>query len=370
MGRVLRMTIVFVLIFCVQVACAHVSPGNMTNLHETTSSVTTGIQPVDPDLIPEGRKLLDYLESVYGKKVLTAQEGSGNAEEVFQASGKHPAILSLDLSGWTKDKWNDRYRRNLDNTVEKLKKWHEKGGIIAMQWHWANPLSKEGTYDATKSNFEPKIDVGKVVTPGTKEHKAAMKDMKKHGDILERFTEADIPILWRPMHEIDGGWFWWTDHETPENTAKLWRMMFDYYVEERGLNNLIWVYSAGLHCGQGKDVEAIEYRKRFYPGAEYVDIAGIDIYPNDWFGWPHFRDSGYARAHRIMQKVAPGKMLALCEAGGIPDPRKMDDPDTRWLYCLSWWAGGKRFKPEWIDQTYNHDLMITRDELPDWIGGE
>ena len=370
MKRVLQIGILLGLLIGCRIAGAHVFPVTDTTFRGITSGSLTAIKPVDPDLIPEGRKLLNYLDSVYGKKVLTAQEGRDNAKEVYEASGKYPAILSLDLSGWTRDKWNDQYRRILDNTVEDLKKWHENGGIVSMQWHWANPLSKQGTYKATKSDFEPKIDVGKVVTPGTREHKAAMKDMRKHGDILERFAEAGIPILWRPLHEIDGGWFWWTDHEKPENTARLWRMMYDYYVNERGLHNLIWVYSAGLHCGQGKDVEALEYRKRFYPGAKYVDIAGIDIYPNDWFGWPHFRDSGYSRAHRIMQKVAPGKMLALCEAGGIPDPRKMDDPDTRWLYCLSWWAGGKKFKPEWIEQTYRHDLMLTRDDLPDWIGGK
>lgn len=328
----------------------------------------SALEPADPDLIPGARKVLNYLESIHGKKVLSGQEGRENAEKVHEACGRYPAILSLDLSGWSKKRWNDRYRRVLDSTVEKLKAWHEQGGIVAMQWHWANPLGEEGTYPATKSDFEPRIDVGRVVTPGTGEHKAAVRDMRKHGDILERLAEERIPVLWRPLHEIDGGWFWWTDQETPENTARLWRMMFDYYVNERGLHNLIWVYSAGLKAGpKGKDVESIEYRRRFYPGGKYVDVAGIDIYPNDWFGWPHYRESAYPKAHRIMERVAPGKMLALCEAAGIPDPGKMAGEGPKWLYCLSWWAGeGSKFKPEWIRDTYSHDLIVTRDELPDF----
>jgi hypothetical protein len=57
--------------------------------------------------------------------------------------------------------------------------------------------------------------------------------------------DAGIPVLWRPLHEIDGGWFWWTDKEQPENTAKLWRLMYDHFTHTRKPDNLIWVYSAG-----------------------------------------------------------------------------------------------------------------------------
>jgi len=54
-----------------------------------------------------------------------------------------------------------------------------------------------------------------------------MDDLRQHADYLGQFAKARVPVLWRPLHEIEGGWFWWSDTKTPENTAKLWRMMFD-----------------------------------------------------------------------------------------------------------------------------------------------
>ena len=143
-------------------------------------------------------------------------------------------------------------------------------------------MTTAGTFEATRPKFAP-IDVGQIVTPGTKEHEAAMEDLRRHAGYLEQFQKARVPVLWRPLHEIEGGWFWWSDTKTSENTAKLWRMMYDYLVHHRKLHNLIWVYSAALKAGDhGKDVETIDYRKRFYPGEKYVDISGTDIYRNSF----------------------------------------------------------------------------------------
>jgi mannan endo-1,4-beta-mannosidase len=146
----------------------------------------------------------------------------------------------------------------------------------------------------------------------------------------------------------------------------MWRVMFDYLVRERKLHNLIWVYSAALHpSSKGKEVTQIEYRKRFYPGDDYVDLAGIDIYPNAYYGWGKPGEDTYAKAFDIMREVAPRKMLALAECEAIPNPDRMASGGPQWLYCLPWWGPGKANPPEWIKRTYNHDFVITADELPD-----
>lgn len=326
-------------------------------------------EPVNPDLIPEARAVLDYLESVYGKKSLVGQDKFGEARRAFEAGGKHPAIVSCDLSGWQKERWNRQYRRTIQGAVDRSRHWwQEQGGIVSFAWHWANPLGTEGTFQATRPKFLP-IDVGRVVTPGTKEHRAAMEDLERHADFLQQLRDARVPVLWRPLHEIEGGWFWWSDTKTPENTAELWRMMFRYLVEERKLNNLIWVYSSALKAGdRGKDVVAIDYRRRFYPGDQYVDIVGIDIYVNRWFGWPDFREDAYQKAFDIIHQVAPAKMHALCECQGIPSPDIMQSKGPKWLYCLAWYVGKdeKWNPPGWVKQVYPHEFIVTLDELPDW----
>jgi mannan endo-1,4-beta-mannosidase len=325
-------------------------------------------QPVNPKLSPEARALFVYLESIYGKKTLVGQNKFWEAKRAFEASGKWPAMVSSDLSGWNKQRWNDQYKRTIQNAVDESKTWwHERGGIVSFEWHWANPMSSEGTFEATRPKFEPTIDVGRVVTPGTPEHAAAMDDLKRHADYLEQLRDAKVPVLWRPLHEIEGGWFWWSDVKTPENTAKLWRMMHDYFTNERKLDNLIWVYSSALKAGDhGKDVEMIDYRKRFYPGAQYVDIAGIDIYTNTWFGWADYRESAFPKAFEIAGQVAPGKMLALCECQGLPNPDMIAKEGPAWLYCLPWYVGSKDDwnPPAWVKQVYGHEQYITLDELP------
>lgn len=328
------------------------------------------LEPVNKDLSNEGRVLLNYLESIYGKKCLAGQNKFEHTKKAFEASGKWPALASVDLCGWSKVKWDNTYKRNLQNAIDRSKRWWlEDGGIVSLEWHWADPMGTGGDFKNTQPKGEDRPDVGRMVIPGTPEFNAAMEDMKKHADYLEQLRDANVPVLWRPLHEIEGGWFWWTDVETPENTAKLWLMMFDYFVKERKLNNLIWVYSAALKAGtRDKDVAAIEYRRRFYPGSEYVDIAGIDIYVNSWFGWVDYRQDAYQKAYDIMSAVAPGKMLALCECQGIPDPVIMQESGPRWLYCLPWYVGDKENwnPPEWVKKVYQHDFLLTRDELPDF----
>jgi mannan endo-1,4-beta-mannosidase len=330
--------------------------------------LASAYEPVNPDLSPAAREVFAYLQSVYGKKSLVGQNKFGEAEKAFQASGKRPAIISVDLCGWHKERWSDVYRRTLQRAIDQSKAWYlEQGGIVSVEWHWANPLTEAGTFESTRPKFAL-IDVGQAVTPGTETHQAVMEDMRRHADYLEQLRDAGVPVLWRPLHEIEGGWFWWSDTQTPENTAKLWRMMFEYLVGERKLDNLIWVYSSALKAGNyGKDVEVIEYRKRFYPGDRYVDIAGIDIYINAWFGWPHYQESAYPKAWEIMRQIAPNKMHALCECQGIPNPDLMAKDGPVWLYSLPWYVGGENWNPpEWVKKVYHHELTVTLDELPAW----
>jgi mannan endo-1,4-beta-mannosidase len=325
------------------------------------------IEPVNPNLSPKARAVLEFLESQYGKRVLSGMNGPSETAEVIEISGETPAVMNFDLCGWNDPTYGKTYTRVVERMIESVKEWDEKGGIVTITFHWKNPMKPDGSAWVEPPKGSGPFDLKKGTTPGTEEYKAVMRDLEWHGDYLEELQKADIPVLFRPLHEIDGGWFWWTDQEQPENTAELYRIIFNYYVKERKLNNLIWVYNAGLKCaGEGKDVEAIETRKRFYPGPEYVDISGIDIYPNDWFGWEMPQESAYQRAFEIMQQVSPDKMLAFSEGGGIPNPDIMQQEGPRWLYCLPWWADHPQNPKDWVKKTMEHPLMLNLDELPDW----
>jgi hypothetical protein len=331
-------------------------------------SFVSAAQPVDPDLIPEARRVLDYLESVCGKKTLAGMSNWGGAgwRAVYEISGRAPAVCAWDATGWNSPTWGPSYCQVLQGYVDSSRRWwQDKGGIVTMQWHWSKPGDPNGSAWVGRNKSGP-MDVGKAVTPGTEEYKAALEDLRRTADYVEQLAKARVPVLWRPLHEIDGGWFWWTDGKQPENTAALWRMMFDYFVKERKLHNLIWIYSAGVHAAgtppKATMDQEIAHRKRFYPGDGYVDIAGIDIYPGG--RWGAFSEDAYGTGYDIMKGVAPGKMLALSEASAIPDPDRLAQQGPGWLYALPWYSGGDGNPPAWIRRTFTHEHVITLDELP------
>lgn len=331
-------------------------------------SCALAITPADPDLIPEARKVLEFLHSIHGEKVLAGIAGFSNAGEILEICGRMPAVQGFDASGWNKPKFGESYRRVLQRATDRSKRWwFHHGGIVTMQFHWMKPGNPNGSAWAGGRKGTGPVDVARTVTPGTEEHRAAMEDLKLTADYLGQLARARVPVLWRPLHEIDGGWFWWTDKEKPENTAALWRMAFDYLVKERKLHNLIWLYSAALKSALGKqppfDQDAA-FRRRYYPGDHYVDIAGIDIYPNSYYGWGPPQEDTYENARRVMEKVAPGKMLALCECAAVPNPDLMAAKGPRWLYALPWFAGGGLNPVPWIRKCLGHDLVVTLDELP------
>ena len=296
------------------------------------------IEPVNPNLSPTAREVLNYLNSTYQTKMLCGYNVYVHTPDDYEQTGKQGAIWGRDIR-WLTD----------PSAIANHAKRHRY--ILTLHWHWFY-----NDDSAWKSKRKNPVDVGKVVTPGTPEYKQAITEMAAAADTLQILEDADVPVLWRPLHEIDGGWFWWTDKDTPENTAQLWRMMYDYFTHTRKLDNLIWVYSAGVGN------KTLEYRQRFYPGAAYVDISGIDIYNVD------FRNDvdKYWDYYNVMSQVSPGKMLACGECDAIPDPDKTQEGKLpKWLYALPWWGTPSRRRPvDWATYTMRHDFIITLDELP------
>ena len=301
------------------------------------------VEPVNPNLSPTAREVLDYLGAVYQNGTLCGYNVYVHTPDDYEQTGMQAAIWGRDI------RW-------LGDPAEIVAHAKRHRYILTLHWHWF--FDDDSAWTGKRKR---KVDVGKVVTPGTPEHTQAMAEIAAAADTLQVFEDADVPVLWRPLHEIDGGWFWWTDKETPENTARLWRMMYEYLTQARKLDNLIWVYSAGVGNKNA------EYRQRFYPGSEYVDISGIDIYGVD------FREDveKYRQYYNVMSEVSPGKMLACGECDAIPDPAKTQAGTLpKWLYALPWWGAPSARRPaDWATFTMRHDFIVTLDEIPAFGAG-
>ncbi len=325
----------------------------------------------DPEMIKISKTLLHYFDTIYQRKMLGAMRGPANAFKIEQLTGEYPAMVEEDLTGWHETAWSATYTNRVQEHINNMKEiWNKKKAIPGMCWHWGNPLTGGGTYKASKENLTAE-QFNNIVTEGTDEYNTMMEDLRKHADYLQQLADEDIPLIWRPMHEIDGGWFWWTDKNNPENTAKLWKIMYNYLVKERNMHNLIWVYSAGVGNPTKKD---LEYRKAFYPGDEYVDMVGIDLY-----GWD-FRNTGiknywnatqsYQDAFDILKELAPDKLIILTETDAMPNMEKTFDDNhpnfAKWLWAMPWWAGNDNNPDEWIKKTYTHEKVIMQPDLPDF----
>jgi mannan endo-1,4-beta-mannosidase len=102
---------------------------------------------------------------------------------------------------------------------------------------------------------------------------------------LQELKDAGVIVLWRPFHEMNGGWFWWGAKD-PDTFIKVWRHMFDYFTKTKGLDNLLWVYSPN----HGNKTAA------YYAGDHYVDVVGLDAY-TDFIDTDHIK--GYAEVAKI-----------------------------------------------------------------------
>lgn len=319
---------------------------------------------VNPDASEAAKRLMHYLVDQYGKSVLSGQTSNdGYLGKEFQAisketGGKVPAILSLDFIDESASR---RERVDRPDILKHARDFHDKGGILTFMWHWNAP--EKYLYDDPEhpwwSGFYTEhttIDLESIMNGSDPQGYALLiEEMDEVAEMLKQLSDEDIPILWRPLHEASGGWFWWGD-SGPEPFIKLWQLMFERYVTVHKLDNLIWVWN-----GQGKE---------WYPGDNYVDIIGEDIYPGK-----HVYTSQSNRFAQAMDYTDKKKLIALTENGTLPDPDLLMQDNVMWSYFTTW---NDEFvvdplgrytqeytEKEMLRKVYHHEQVITLDELPD-----
>ena len=118
------------------------------------------------------------------------------------------------------------------------------GFIITIMWH-AVPPTEEEPVEFRKSIQSHITDEQwqDLITPGTAINERWKSQVDVIAFFLKQLKYADVPVLWRPYHEINGNFFWWNGRPGENGTKKLYRMLYDRLVNFHKLNNLIWVYN-------------------------------------------------------------------------------------------------------------------------------
>jgi len=327
----------------------------------------------------QAQNVYAFLLEQSGRKMLSGvqSEGTANNNEhvnlIYAKTGKHPAVAGYDFiflqysptpAGWS---WVVNY----GDMSAPIEHWSE-GGLVNYMWHWNVPNSKsdwekgvnEGNFEgynfySDKSSFS----ISQALTEGTWQNDFIMKDMEKVAGYLKILQDAGVPVIWRPLHEAAGNynlygtknnaWFWW-GREGAENCKKLYRLMRDTFEQKYDLHNLIWVWT--LDATQGAEAEWADW----YPGDEYVDIVGVDIYEDNV--------NAKTRQYQACVDLTKGrKLVTVSECGNIPDPEKCFEAGNKWSWFLVWSSGTKDYSfntDSYWKQLMASDKVMTRESMP------
>ena len=259
--------------------------------------------------------------------------------DVKSVTGSHPAVIGVDFSGFTGRSPGaiQKYKADVRKTVVDT---YNRGGVTTVAWHFPNPLSAGG-FNWIDSVSVPAV---KYMIPGGTAHQQYKDILRSIGEWANNTKGKDgklVPMIFRPYHEFDGGWFWWgKPHTSREEFISLWQFTVSYLRDSVGVHNFIYAFSP-----DNKFNNEEEYLER-YPGNEWVDMVGVDNYGD--MGRDGYRIETAIRKLKVVSDYAQkaGKLAAFTETGleSLPNPNWWNDvllkvmktPGLKFSYVLVW----------------------------------
>ena len=230
--------------------------------------------------------------------------------DVEMVTGDHPALF-----GWDLGMLEMQSDANLDGVpFEAMRRnalWAaQRGGVNSFSWHGRNPLTGGDSWDVSSDKVVWSILNDEPTAEKYRHWLDAMADffLSLRGDDGQL-----IPIIFRPYHELSGNWFWWCRSQcSREEYIALWQYTIDY-LRGKGVNNMLVAYSMSGYT-------TLDEFEDSYPGDDYVDIVGFDIYH---YSTPEYFIADMTTRADVARAFAAehGKLWAVCETGyeTIPD---------------------------------------------------
>ena len=312
--------------------------------------------------------------------------GDEDRSDVKSVTGSHPAVIGIDVGGFS-----GRPQPAIEKAMADVRKTvidtYNRGGVITISWHFSNPVSGGGFYWKDSVSL-PAV---KYIIPGGEAHEKYKEILQSIGVWAKNTKGADgkaVPMIFRPYHEFDGGWFWWgKPHCTTEEFVALWRFTISYLRDSVGVHNFLYAFSPDNIF----KTEA-EFLDR-YPGDQWVDMVGIDNY-GDMGRYGTYKLDDAILKLRIVSNVAKkrGKLAAFTETGleSISNPewytqvllKVMQSKGLQLCYVLVWRNDqnsathyyapfpGHKSVSDFL-KFYNHSYTLFEKDLPEmykWRG--
>jgi mannan endo-1,4-beta-mannosidase len=179
----------------------------------------------------------------------------------------YPAVFGWDIAKIETNSKNNIDGIPFEKMTEYMKWVYDNGGINTISWHVDNPVTLKSAWDNTAA-----VD---AVLPGGAKNKLYKNWMDNAANYIKNLKGSNgkqIPVIFRPYHELNGGWFWWgKDSTTAKQYIDLYRYTVDYFKNKKHLHNLIYVYNTNTFSTDE------EFLKN-YPGDDVIDIVSFDNY--------------------------------------------------------------------------------------------
>ncbi len=240
-----------------------------------------GSAQIDKNATKETKALYHFLKKTAKKHILFGHQhateyghgwsGENDRSDVKSVTGSHPAVIGVDFSGFS-----GRPKEAVERAVAAVKKnvvdTYNRGGITTVAWHFSNPASKGGFYWVDTVSA-PAIS---FIKPGGSHHENYKEILRTVGSFANSVRGSNgtlAPMIFRPFHEFDGGWFWWgKPHCSREDFIAVWQFTVSYLRDSLGVHNFIYAFSP-----DNKFTDEAAFLER-YPGDDWVDMVGMDNY--------------------------------------------------------------------------------------------
>ncbi len=264
-------------------------------------------------------------------------EGALDRSDVRTLVGAHPAMLGVDV--WDLAIKPESWTPTPAEHARAMKQVAAAGGLVTMDWHMRgchqDSFATAGNEDCLCKLANDDAFARQWLVAG---------NLARYADALERHGLRQTPIVFRPLHEMTGGWFWWgfpswdcarlqpgATVTGGEAYRKVFRTIVTYLRDERGLDNLLFAYAPDkLWDGLGATEE--ERYLAGYPGDGYVDVLGIDLYFLDSVDAGQLQTT-YTRYLQLVTRLARahGKIAALTEVGDYRLAAQTTTTQARWF---------------------------------------
>lgn len=289
-------------------------------LSQTTASPAT---PPAPAGVTKA-DVIAYLKSLTGNHALSGQQGGANSnpgqwiQKVHDITGQYPGLWGGDF-GFSSDDIDNR-----QTVINQAKTEWANGTIGSLTMHACRPdvatCAFEGGSNPVKGSKLSAPEWTQVVQDGTSLNTAYKRKLDQLVPYFQQLKDAGIPILFRPLHEMNEGWAWWGGQPGAAGSARLYQITHDY-LQSKGLDNIIWVWAL-------KDVaNASAQASSYYPGDAYVDVVALDVWVQKFPGTDWYQ--------ALKTIAGSSKPIALAEVGSVPQPAQLAaQPD--WVYWSVW----------------------------------